>query len=231
MIANFSYLLIGNSRLHWALIDSNNKYKFTHTKTNDPFPKEIDFKKLMWASVGNYSTNKFEQKNQIKTKDFKLKNLPVHFGVDRALNCFSALRIISNKEAKDLIIADLGTTLTITKMNAKGEIIGGQLMPGFTTQLKSMEDSTKNLYSPKNLIIPKGNFLLSTHEAMLKGVFNSILGSINLSFNQEKDILILCGGDANLIGKTLTQKENQIIIEPNLSLIGMMLFSENKINL
>ena len=46
---------------------------------------------------------------------------------------------------------------------------------------------------------------------------------INSLFNPEKDILIICGGDSQLLAKYLkTQKEN-IINAPNLVMEGMII--------
>ena len=46
---------------------------------------------------------------------------------------------------------------------------------------------------------------------------------INSLLNPEKDILIICGGDSQLVTKSLkTQKEN-IINAPNLVMEGMMI--------
>ena len=113
-------------------------------------------------------------------------------------------------------------TLTLTKLTAKGLIIGGQITPGFLTQLKSMEIYTNNLKAPIKYDIPFEDFLINTEDAMLKGVFNSIVGLINLSFDPAKDILIMCGGDSELIGNGLKQKNKEITIAPNLVMQGMI---------
>ncbi len=199
------YLLIGNTRLHWAF-NKNSSYKFSHTLVNDSLPKNIDFKKLIWASVGKYPTNNLLKKNQVTIKDINLKNMPHFIGIDRALACFAALSMFKSKLSKNLLIVDLGTTVSITKIDNQGNILGGQLFPGFTTQLKSMEQSTKNLVSPNKLFIPNNKFEISTMNAMLRGVYNSITGAINIAFDRTKDILILCGGDANLIGNSLKKE-------------------------
>ena len=107
-----------------------------------------------------------------------------------------------------------------------GNILGGQLFPGFTTQLKSMEQSTKNLVSPNKLYIPNNKFEISTMNAMLRGVYNSIIGAINISFDRTKDLLILCGGDANLIGNSLKKEIKNFIIEPNLVMYGMIFLNK-----
>ena len=122
-----------------------------------------------------------------------------------------------------MLIADFGTILSITKLNSNGSIIGGQLLPGFLTQLKSMEQNTKNLKVPKKFDIPVKDFLINTEEAILKGVINSLTGVINSLFNPAEDILVICGGDSELLSKALkTQKEN-IMNAPNLVMEGMII--------
>jgi len=183
----------------------------------------INLDQLIWASVGKLPNFLLNKENEIKTKDIHLSNLPDYFGIDRALACLAALKIIENPLKKDLLIADFGTILSITKVNPNGSIIGGQLIPGFLTQLKSMELNTKNLKVPKKYDIPIKDFLINTEEAILKGVINSLTGVINSLFNPSKDILIICGGDSLLLTKSLrTQKEN-IIKAPNLVMEGMII--------
>ena len=221
MTEDINFLLVGNSRLHWAE-NLQNKYHFFHTQRHNKVPQNINLHNLVWASVGTLPNFILEQKNEITTKDIKLLDLPDYFGVDRALACLQALKIIENPFQKNLLIADCGTTLSLTKITAKGAIIGGQIIPGFLTQLKSMEKYTKNLKVPKKLDIPIQDFLMKTEDAMIKGVFNSLLGFINLSFDPLKDILILCGGDSELIASSLKKIDKGIIKEPNLVIQGMI---------
>ena len=122
-----------------------------------------------------------------------------------------------------MLIADFGTILSITKLNANGFILGGQLIPGFLTQLKSMEQNTKNLKIPKKYEIPIEDFLINTEEAILKGVTNSLTGVINNLFNPDKDILIICGGDSQLLTKSLKNQKENIINAPNLVMEGMII--------
>ena len=138
MVSDINFLLVGNSRLHWAKY-SKNQSKFFHTKKEQKVPENINFDQLIWASVGQLPSFSLKEENEIKTKDIQLSNFPDYFGIDRALACVAALKIIENPLKKDLLIADFGTILSITKLNSNGSIIGGQLIPGFLTQLKSME--------------------------------------------------------------------------------------------
>ncbi len=226
---DFDYLLIGNSRLHWAL-RKDNTYEFFHTLFDQKFPKNINLKNLIWASVGTYPTTKLLNNNKISINNFALKKMPDHIGIDRALACLAAHKIIKNKYKKNILIVDLGTTVSITKIDNKGNLIGGQLLPGFITQLKSMDENTKNLTFPKNIFIPSNNFETNTVKAMLRGVYNSIFGAIKLSFNPKQDLLIICGGDAKFIGETIRKKIENIIIEPNLAMYGMI-FSRTQANI
>ena len=222
MVSDLNFLLVGNSRLHWANY-SQNQSKFFHTNKEQKVPENIDFNKLIWASVGKLPDFSLNEKNEIKTKDIQLSNLPDYFGVDRALACLAALKTIENPLKKDLLIADFGTILSITKLNSNGSIIGGQLIPGFLTQLKSMEQNTKNLKMPKKYEIPTKDFLINTEEAILKGVINSLTGVIKSSFNPQKDILITCGGDSQFLTKSLETNIKNIIYAPNLVMEGLII--------
>ena len=222
MVSDINFLFVGNSRLHWAKY-CENKSKFFHTKKEQKVPENINLDQLIWASVGKLPNFSLKGKNEIKTKDIQLSNLPDYFGVDRALACIAALKIIENPFKKDLLIADFGTILSITKLNSNGSIIGGQLIPGFLTQLKSMEQNTKNLKVPKKYDIPIKDFLMNTEEAILKGVINSLTGVINSLIKPEKDILIICGGDSQLLTKSLKTKKENIINAPNLVMEGMII--------
>jgi len=222
MVSDINFLLIGNSRLHWAKY-SKDQSKFFHTKKEEKVPKNIDLDQLIWTSVGKLPNFLLKKENEIKTKDIQLSNLPDYFGVDRALACVAALKIIENPFKRDLLIADFGTILSITKLNSNGSIIGGQLLPGFLTQLKSMEQNTNNLKVPKKYNIPIKDFLIDTEEAILKGVINSLTGVINSLFNPEKDILIICGGDSQLLTNSLKTQTENIINAPNLVMEGMII--------
>ena len=222
MVSDINFLLVGNSRLHWAKY-SKNQSKFFHTKKEQKVPENIDLDQLIWASVGKLPNFLLKKENEIKTKDVQLSNLPDYFGIDRSLACLAAIKTIENPLKKDLLIADFGTILSITKLNSNGSIIGGQLIPGFLTQLKSMEQNTKYLKVPKKYEVPTKNFLINTEEAILKGVINSLTGVIKNSFNPLNDILITCGGDSQLITKSLETNKQNIINVPNLVMQGMII--------
>jgi len=51
MVSDINFLLVGNSRLHWAKY-SKNQSKFFHTKKEQKVPENINLDQLIWASVG-----------------------------------------------------------------------------------------------------------------------------------------------------------------------------------
>ena len=93
-----------------------------------------------------------------------------------------------------------------------------------------MEQNSKNLTFPSKIFIPKNKFEILTMNAMLRGVYNSILGAISISFDRRTDILILCGGDANLIGNSLKKVINNFILEPELVMHGMIFLNKKIIS-
>ena len=86
-----------------------------------------------------------------------------------------------------------------------------------------MEQNTKNLKVPKKYEVPAKEFLINTEEAILKGVINSLTGVIKNSFNPLNDILITCGGDSQLLTKSLGSNKKNIINAPNLVMEGMII--------
>ena len=65
MVSDINFLLVGNSRLHWAKY-SQNQSKFFHTKKDQPVPKNIDLDQLIWASVGESPNFLLKEENEIK---------------------------------------------------------------------------------------------------------------------------------------------------------------------
>jgi len=137
----------------------------------------------------------------------KLKNL-------NSLNIDSKLsNIVSNEEGKELFIEN-------EFHKAKG----------FRKLHIEIAEFSKNLkilhcvfFPDPKYDIPIKDFLTNTEEAILKGVINSLTGVINSLFNPEKDILIICGGDSQLLTKSLKTKKENIINAPNLVMEGMII--------
>ena len=68
MVLEINFLLVGNSRLHWAKY-SKNQSKFFHTKKEEKVPENIDLDQLIWASVGKLPNFLLKKENEIHRRN------------------------------------------------------------------------------------------------------------------------------------------------------------------
>ena len=224
MYSKENYLMIANTRWHWAS-KIEEQWKYFHTSPNPTEFKHKDYSQLSWASVGSIPKNiKLCPSKRIILDDIPLTNLPSKLGIDRALAGWSALKkqsSLKNKN-KDLIVIDAGTILSITKITKKGEFAGGQLISGLRLQLTSMANGALNLEPPIIKEIPSETFQYETNNAMIRGSIYGLTGLILQVFEETKLPLWLCGGDAPIILDELKKKNIDINYYPNLVLEGMI---------
>jgi len=219
-----NYLMIGNTRWHWAS-KIKKTWKYFHTLPNPIEFKNKDYSQLTWASVGPVPKNiKLCPSKKIILNDVPLNNLPSNLGIDRALASWSAFKKQSSLKNKkqDLIIIDAGTILSVTKITKKGEFAGGQLISGFSLQLSSMATGALNLETPIVKKIPTEIFQYETNNAMIRGSINALLGLILKIFEETKLPIWICGGDAPIILNELKNTNIHINHCPNLVLEGMI---------
>ena len=224
MFLEKNYLMIGNTRWHWATkIQENCKY--FHTTPNPIEFKDQNYSELSWASVGPIPENlKLCPSKKINLDDVPLINLPSNLGIDRALAAWSAHKKQSSLKSKeqDLIVIDAGTIMSVTKITKKGVFAGGQLISGLRLQLSSMANGSLNLENPIIKTIPIETFQHETKNAMVRGAINGLLGLILRIFEETKLPIWMCGGDAPLILNELKNTHIDINYCPNLVLEGMI---------
>tara|TARA_B100000579_G_scaffold322140_1_gene271863 strand:+ start:179 stop:880 length:702 start_codon:yes stop_codon:yes gene_type:complete len=219
-----NYLMIGNTRWHWAR-KVKKDWKFFHTSPNPIEFKNKDYSQTTWAAVGYVPKNiKFSTSKKIILEHVPLNNLPPNLGIDRALASWSAFKKQSSLKGKeqDLIVIDAGTILSVTKITKKGEFAGGQLISGFSLQLSSMANGALNLETPIVKEIPNEIFQYETDNAMIKGAISSIIGLILKIFEETKLPIWICGGDAQIILNELKNTNIDIHYCPDLVLEGMI---------
>jgi len=207
-----NYLMIGNTRWHWAT-KIQEDWKYFHTTPNPIEFKDKNYSELSWASVGPIPENlKLCPSKKINLNDIPLINLPSNLGIDRALASWSAYKKQSSFKNKkqDLIVIDAGTIMSVTKITKKGEFAGGQLISGLRLQLSSMANGSLNLDNPIIKTIPIETFQFETKNAMIRGAINGLLGLILQVFEETKLPMWICGGDAPIILNEL--KNTNIVI-------------------
>ncbi len=217
-------LLIGNSRWHWAKKKST-EWKFFHTNPNTKDLVLIKNNFLKWAAVGKIpNCQDLNPSNRITIDNVPLGKLPPWIGIDRALAGWGAwLRAKSTDMYKNgLLIADAGTVLSLTHINAQGEFSGGQLIAGLRLQISAMAAGTANLKNQQITSFPETFFPHSTREAMLKGSQQALLAPLIAAQKKTQTPIWLCGGDAPILLETLKQNNSPVYHYPNLVMEGMI---------
>ena len=229
MYSEKNYLMIGNTRWHWAS-KIKKDWKYFHTSPNPNEFRDKDYSQLTWASVGPLPERiKLCPSKKILLDNIPLNNLPSNLGIDRALASWSAFKKQSylKTKKKDILVIDAGTILSVTKITKKGEFAGGQLSSGFRLQLSAMANRALNLEFPIDKKIPNEIFQYDTQKAMIRGAINSLTGQILKLYRDTKLPIWMCGGDAPIILSELKNTSIDIIHSPNLVLEGMIDIDQN----
>lgn len=144
---------------------------------------------------------------------------PATLGRDRLAAAVGAAQLFP---ARDVLVVDFGTALTLDLVTADGTFRGGCIAPGVRLRLKSLHDYTARL----PLCEPSGSRELlgrSTVEAIERGVMNSVTFEVEgyIARLREKfdDLcVIFTGGDAKFFEKRI---KNTIFANCNLVFCGL----------
>ena len=156
---------------------------------------------------------------------------PKQVGQDRLVGAYAALRLYG----KPLIVIDLGTAITFDVVSARGEYLGGAIVPGLRLSAESLFLKTALL--PKIVIKAPGNIIgKTTEESMLSGLFYGYgalcRGMIDLlgrrvgayghtPLRKMRPHVVMTGGHTRLMKKFVSPKIR--IIDENLVFKGMAL--------
>ena len=155
----------------------------------------------------------------INEEVLKERNLPSYLTPDRAASVIASRYLF---KGKGCIIFDFGATLTVDKIDAEGNYLGGNVSLGCRTRFKALNRYSKNLplVDFDDDVQSLGNSVIT---AMKSGVISGMLFEINgyLSDNTE-NISVFTGGDANYFAKRM---KNCIFAVCNLVLMGLALIA------
>ena len=139
-------------------------------------------------------------------------------GIDRLVNAYAGFQ----KYKQSLIIIDFGTAVTFDIVGARGEYLGGVIIPSMCVAAEALSNKTAKL--PKvDFQVPKKIIGKNTIESMHSGMFFGYIGMINFCIKKifeeqgHTSLVIATGGDANLLKKY----SNIDSIEQDLSLWGI----------
>lgn len=124
--------------------------------------------------------------------------------------------------SRNTLIVDLGSCITYDFCSAEGVYSGGAISPGLRMRYRAMHEFTGRLplLEPS---VPDSIQGTSTSTALHAGVYHGIWGEILHQYDTYSKahanvLLILTGGDASILPKTL---KNTIFAEPNFLLEGL----------
>ncbi len=212
---------VGNTRIKAAVFEHDKLVElfiFTKeellTQVNSILEKFQKIQNLVVASVGNVEKEQFSSlldkvKIHFITHESKLPftnsySTPTTLGIDRMVLASGA--VLQYPKQHRLVI-DAGTCITYDFIDEADNYLGGAISPGIGLRYQSLHAYTAKLplltkTNPENFI---GN---STQESIHSGVINGVAleidGFIELYKSRyAKFIIILTGGDAEFLAKTL----------------------------
>lgn len=203
------------------------------SKTFRPaLPKKIKIGRVVIASV-NPTAEKIILAYIKKTlgvaplsfpKDFQrcIKNKyrnPKQTGADRLATALAAW----NEFRAKCIVIDAGTAVTVDAVSARGEFLGGAILPGVNLQAMSLHRGTELLPEVK-LSAKKPNAIgRSTDDCIAAGVALGVAGAVDrLVSDIQRELgrckVVITGGDAEYLARICKTK---LIVRPHLALAGI----------
>ena len=142
-------------------------------------------------------------------------------GVDRLLNAAAAF----DRLGQACVVIDAGTALTVDFVDGEGTFQGGAIAPGAEMQLKALHEGTAGLPELRFTRPDDEAFGRSTGQAMIKGVYHGIRGTVQRLVEQYSERygafpqIIATGGDAEILFQDEELVDN---IVPDLTLLGIV---------
>lgn len=144
---------------------------------------------------------------------------PESLGSDRFLNALAAWRLLR----EDCIVVDMGTTVTVDSVSAKGQFLGGVIAPGLHFLMESLARGTAKLplLSPE---LSEGVIGQSTRDGIAIGVGHGFIGMVNalitrsLTYFSPLVPVVVTGGWASRVSPHLNVPTREI---PFLTMEGL----------
>lgn len=145
---------------------------------------------------------------------------PEKTGIDRIINAY-AVRDYGRFPA---VVVDAGTAVTFDVLSSDGDFIGGAIMPGVSTQLKSLHNSTSELplVTEKESDSAIGD---DTESSVIAGVIRGTAYAADGMLMQygaelgEKPLLVMTGGHSEMLLKYMKTKFDYVL--PDLTICGI----------
>lgn len=208
------WLLIGNSRWHWAEAMEGRLKVWDLPRLQEPPGRSVPSGPLeritAWAAVGPVPAGGLlSPASRVSVLQVPLSGSPPWLGVDRALAGWQAWTLADGP----VLVADAGTVLSLTRVDPTGHFLGGRLLPGVALQLQALSSGTAalpvlGLDHPSSQALP--TWPLRTGEAMRSGVLRGLSAALSSAVLEVIDEdpstrVVLTGGDAPMLERLLKQ--------------------------
>jgi type III pantothenate kinase len=215
------WLLVGNSRWHWAQGPMDGRRYWSEephaTLTEQP---------ACWAAVGPLAPG-LDPATRITLAQIPLAFAPAWLGVDRALAGWQAWQ----RSDGPVLVADAGTALSLTWIDGGGRFAGGRLLAGMALQLRALHAGTQALPLLSNQLPGWADqaWPQQTQTAMVVGVLEGLAGALQRAafqvLQREPSVqLWLTGGDGERLHQLLqhgTEQDRRWTLAPGLCLDGV----------
>lgn len=154
---------------------------------------------------------------------------PQRVGVDRLVAALAANRLRS--EGRAVIIVDLGSAITVDRVEADGTFAGGAILPGMAMAARSLHERTDALpLVPVHTIHEPPPLGKSTVAAIRAGLFWGAVGAtselvdrLSAGLAGEPDVLVTGGGAARMAELIAARSGRAVRSVPHLILAGIAL--------
>jgi type III pantothenate kinase len=204
------WLLIGNSRWHWARGAPGQ----LHGWSAAPDPAWLAGRSSTlraWAAVGPLAgLAGLDPRRRLALEQVPLDQAPPWLGVDRALVGWRAWQLSQGP----VLVADAGTALSLTRVDGAGAFAGGRIQAGRGLQLRALAGQIHQLPLPSSPAPPPVDGITAwpqqTADAMEVGVRQGLVAAVAGAWREvrggEPDCrLWITGGDGPWLAAALDQ--------------------------
>lgn len=210
----------GNSRVKWALHDGRG-----FVREGWVMHADIDALDAQWSSlpapsaivIANVAGEGIGQRLRKSSERWKTEprwassarsqagvsnryDEPSQLGIDRWAAVIGARRLSSDP----CVVVNAGTAMTVDALTAKGEFIGGIIVPGFDLMHESLAAHTARLSAERGNFTP---FPRTTRDAITSGAIQALCGAVErmrgamLGAGHQDPVLIFSGGAGELVAR------------------------------
>lgn len=245
---------IGNSRIKWAVLNGIKVLRFSAAEyTVETFLNVLNDFELpakpvavavslvgsvalkseltRWLSAKGFTDIRFAQTHKKECGIINSYKEPANMGVDRWLAMVAAFSRVG-RTGRPVCVIDCGTAITVDFIQSDGQHMGGLILPGYQTMLRSLIRGAENINEKAQASLPESAWRLGkdTLEAIEQGCAQQIVFGLQGVIQNQQDKTaehfhcLVTGGDGEWVSKML-RLENESL--PYLVLQGLYEVNKN----